>query len=439
MTRWFSNNKTSPSNSWATQEMADHFHKLRDSLLNSLGFFTVARHRISLRDNSPTNALICQTLTHSEVEVGGMILPSKNATRKRGSGDGEVKFDNGKHCHFQSPRTGKGVFGKRIANNAMCKCFGRYIASFGRACSPFSVELERKRSIRSPSQSGITTDENMAVVSQKYGEVRDIIGCGSSADIFLSHKVHQWNPNIDCFYAIKIFRRSPRTSETIFRRRIDAEYSISSSLRHQNVVRTFDLLQITSDCLCECLEYCSGGDLYSMIVASGQLGQAESNCFFKQLMRGTEYLHEMGIAHRDLKPENLLITSKGCLKISDFGSAECFRLAWEDDIHMTRTRHGSRPYVSPEQYLNKVFDPRLVDIWAAAMVYVAMRTGRIPWKIATEDDENFRDYIEDRKIGRGYFIIDEICHVSIPDPEYMVGVLNTYNNRSKAVGSYIQC
>ncbi|CAG8019915.1 unnamed protein product [Penicillium salamii] len=127
-------------------------------------------------------------------------------------------------------------------------------------------------------------------------------------------------------------------------------------------------------------------------------------------MRGVNYIHEMEIAHRDLKPENLLLSSNGCLKISDFGSAECFRLGWENQIHMSRTRRGSRPFVSPEQYLCEEFDPRPVDIWAAAMTYLVMRTGRIPWKIATDQDESFRDYVADRIVRRGHFFIKEICN-----------------------------
>lgn len=172
----------------------------------------------------------------------------------------------------------------------------------------------------------------------------------------------------------------------------------------------FDLLQIGGGRLCECLEHCSKGDLHSLIVAKGQLGNVESGCFLKQLIRGINYIHEMAIAHRDLKPENLLLTSSGCLKISDFGNAECFRLAWENCIQMSRTRHGLRPYISPEQYLME-FDPRSVDIWAAAVTYIAMRTGRILWNIASTDDESFRDYPADRRIGRGYFLIEDICHV----------------------------
>ncbi|CAG8879645.1 unnamed protein product [Penicillium salamii] len=103
----------------------------------------------------------------------------------------------------------------------------------------------------------------------------------------------------------------------------------------QNIVRTFDLLRIGNDSLCECLEYCSGGDLHSLVVASGQLEQAEADCFFKQLIHGIDFIHEMGIAHRDLKPENLLLSPNGCPQNSDFGSAECFRLSWENHVHMS--------------------------------------------------------------------------------------------------------
>lgn len=126
------------------------------------------------------------------------------------------------------------------------------------------------------------------------------------------------------------------------------------------------------------MEYCSGGDLYSFIVALRYFITEEADCFFKQLMRGVLYLHEIGIAHRNLKPENLLLTDRGYLKISDFGNAECFRLAWENQVYLSTRCCGLASYISPEQYLNQPFNPRKVDIWAAAIVYIAMRAGRYP-------------------------------------------------------------
>jgi hypothetical protein len=398
--------------------MTEQLHELLESVFKLFGFLTPKRRYKTPHDNGLGHSLMAQNSTDSDTELeasGSMFPSSTSTTRNRSSGNGRFVLENGKHCHFQKPPTfRKCLFNKNIkTRNTRWVCFKRNTTVTRKASSsPPRADLEWERWIKSPSQTGVTACENMTLLSQKYGDIYDIVGRGSSGVILLSHKVQEWHPDIDCLYAIKVFRRGTQTSETetSYRRRIGADFAISSSLRHQNVIRTFDLLQIGGDRLCEVMEYCSGGDLHSLVVAKGQLEKAEADCFFKQLMRGANYIHEMGVAHRDLKPENLLLTSHGCLKISDFGDAECFRSAWENDVHMSRTRRGSRPYVSPEQYLDKEFDPRTVDIWATAVTYVAMRTGKIPWNTATNDDESFRDYIGDRRIGRGYFLIDDICY-----------------------------
>lgn len=285
----------------------------------------------------------------------------------------------------------------------------------------FRKRSHQSRCAKSPAQweqwaedilgGGAAMDNSKALINRKYGELCGIVGFGNFGVILLSHKTQPCNPHIDRYYALKIFRHRPHQREHVFQNGIASEFSIASSLRHHNVVRTFELIPLGIGDFCECMEYCSGGDLHSLITASGRLMEAEADCFFKQLLRGVCYIHEMGIAHRDLKPENLLLSSNGCLKISDFGSSECFRLAWDEHISMSTVRCGSPPYVSPEQYFLEEFDPRSVDIWAAAIVYVAMRTGRNIWRVANEKDECFRDYVEDRKIGKGCFFIEDICHV----------------------------
>lgn len=109
----------------------------------------------------------------------------------------------------------------------------------------------------------------------------------------------------------------------------------------------------------------------------------------------------MGVAHRDLKPENLLVTADGCLKITDFGNSECFRMAWESEktnVLPSKGVCGSEPYIAPEEFENKEFDPRLVDVWSIGIIYLTMTLGRFMWKVAKAgEDPNFDDYLVTRK------------------------------------------
>ena len=85
-------------------------------------------------------------------------------------------------------------------------------------------------------------------------------------------------------------------------------------MHHINVIQTFDLLpqNEVSPIFCQVMEYSGGGDLFDVLYDSPDgLDVSEANCFFKQLIRGVTYLHNIGVAHRDLKPENLLLDANG--------------------------------------------------------------------------------------------------------------------------------
>lgn len=238
---------------------------------------------------------------------------------------------------------------------------------------------------------------------QKYGKCQEVVGRGAFGIVRVAHKTDAKDPKREQLYAVKEFKQRPGESAKKYQKRLTAEFCISSSMQHPNVINTLDLLQDEKGLYCEVMEYCSGGDLYTLVLAAGQLEVAEADCFFKQLMRGVEYMHEMGVAHRDLKPENLLLTQHGSIKITDFGNGECFRMAWEKEAHMTAGLCGSAPYIAPEEYVDKEFDPRAVDVWACGIIYMAMRTGRHLWRVAQKGEDEFFDrYLEDRREEAGY-------------------------------------
>lgn len=245
----------------------------------------------------------------------------------------------------------------------------------------------------------------------KYGKCQEIIGRGAFGIVRISHKKVEGQPG-EKLFAVKEFRRRPEETEKKYSKRLTAEFCISSSLRHPNVIHTLDLLQDAKGDYCEVMEFCAGGDLYTLVLAAGKLEVQEADCLFKQLMRGVEYMHEMGVSHRDLKPENLLLTTNGGLKITDFGNGECFRMAWENDAHMVSGLCGSAPYIAPEEYVDKEFDARAVDVWACGVIYMAMRTGRHLWRVAKkEEDEFYARYLKGRRDEEGYGPIESLHRV----------------------------
>jgi len=247
-----------------------------------------------------------------------------------------------------------------------------------------------------------------ATLVEKYGKCQEIVGRGAFGVVRISHKRAE-NGNGEQLYAVKEFRRRPEESEKKYSKRLTSEFCISSSLRHPNVIHTLDLLQDSKGDYCEVMEFCAGGDLYTLVLAAGKLEVTEADCYFKQMMRGVEYMHEMGVSHRDLKPENLLLTTHGAIKITDFGNGECFRMAWETDPHMVSGLCGSAPYIAPEEYVEKEFDARAVDVWACGVIYMAMRTGRHLWRVAKKDeDEFYAKYLEGRKDEEGYAPIESL-------------------------------
>ncbi|MCS6899838.1 MAG: protein kinase [Polyangiaceae bacterium] len=88
--------------------------------------------------------------------------------------------------------------------------------------------------------------------------------------------------------------------------------------------------------------------------------------------------HRKGILHRDIKPENVFLTSKGQLKLLDFGIA---RIQEVDPSALSVTRTGAAlgtpAFMSPEQARgrNREVDVRS-DLWAVGATLFALLTGR---------------------------------------------------------------
>ena len=83
-----------------------------------------------------------------------------------------------------------------------------------------------------------------------------------------------------------------------------------------------------------------------------------------QMLRGLEYLHDMGIIHRDIKLSNLLVSPLGDLKIADFGLARVLPTPLAPLSPSVYTLW----YRAPELLLNAGGYHTAADMWAAGCV-----------------------------------------------------------------------
>ncbi|HEX8920649.1 MAG TPA: protein kinase, partial [Pyrinomonadaceae bacterium] len=106
-----------------------------------------------------------------------------------------------------------------------------------------------------------------------------------------------------------------------------------------------------------------------------------------QAAEGLAEAHAHGVVHRDLKPQNMMITTRGQLKILDFGLAKQMRSVDSVDSEaptdtlMSTPGHvvGTMPYMSPEQLQGEPLDARS-DIFSLGVTLYEMLAGRHPFQ-----------------------------------------------------------
>jgi serine/threonine-protein kinase len=169
--------------------------------------------------------------------------------------------------------------------------------------------------------------------------------------------------------------------------RLRREAQLLAALNHPNIatIHAFDEANGTPFLVLELVD----GETLDRHLARGALAVERALDFATQIIAALDAAHENGIIHRDLKPSNIAVTSRGVVKVLDFGLAKpepksrAAALDLTDSPTITApalmtgvgTIVGTAAYMSPEQARGLPADRRS-DIWAFGCVVYEMLTGQ---------------------------------------------------------------
>lgn len=314
--------------------------------------------------------------------------------------------------------------------------------------------------------------------TEKYGRCKKFLHYGISSTIRLyENQRPTLGSKTKQLLAIKVYRYSISGMAPTSPTRTISSLSLTDVYpRHPNIVPILDILCNERSELCVVMPYCAGGNLRALISRKGPLAPIEADCLFAQILRALTFLHRHDTAHQNVRLETILLTAHGAVKLAGFGDKH-IRMLWEkcamtqepdqgnlspQRLHHRRWTMGSfslswplfgfsqsqlssprspgviihspsaslpgvsRPYLSPEAFNRHSRgsirrddadndDLRPADIWAVAIVYMALITGHVPWSSTCRycEDSRYLEYLRCRAGQDGYPPIEMLGKVRL--------------------------
>jgi len=176
------------------------------------------------------------------------------------------------------------------------------------------------------------------------------------------------------YYAIKSIEKS--------RKKITAnEARILENIAHENIVR-FHQWYETRNHLWTIMEYCAGGDLYSLLQQDKKLPESTVVDFGIQIRDALFFLHSIGVIFANLKPKSVLFNEYSVLKLNGFENARLH----SDDPKSFKLQSGMPYYLAPELFEDSGVYSYASDLWAFGCLLFELGEGQPPFVADTFED-----------------------------------------------------
>ncbi len=212
-------------------------------------------------------------------------------------------------------------------------------------------------------------DLTHSVLGGKYRILRSV-GSGGLGTVYAAEHL-----GLGIQVAVKLLRGAAAVDAAEVAR-LRREARVQMSLEHPNVVRTFDLDQMPDGTLYIVMELLQGLSLQEQLKRRSPLPPGFAIPIFMQSCRALSAAHRLKIVHRDLKPGNIFLCENGAIKVLDFGMS---KFAQEESLTQDGYTLGTPEYMSPEQCVGGVIDPRS-DIYAFGVLMYESLTGSLPFQ-----------------------------------------------------------
>ena len=201
-------------------------------------------------------------------------------------------------------------------------------------------------------------------------ELKKKLGKGGMGEVYLARQV-----SLDRLVALKTLSRELSKKED-FVARFQREARSMAKIDHVNVVKVYAVDSVKGIHFAA-IEYIDGKSVQDWLdhLETFSVGDAVHIALISA--EALRHAHDQNMVHRDIKPDNILLTSKGVVKVADFGLAK----ALDEDVSMTQsgTGLGTPLYMAPEQARSaKTVDQRS-DIYALGATLYHMLTGKLPF------------------------------------------------------------